>query len=664
MNKELHMSDKLKIGKYSCTLIDSGGQGKIYLHTSPSGENLVIKKHNRGISNDFCNQSMIEKNNRIPFAVQIKEVIPEEHAIVMKYYSTLEYGTLNDIINNVDLNFRINAAHLILQKIAIYLLFAERASLLPHSDLNPKNILVKKDFLNSDLKSYCSFSNIDNSLLSLTGKFWPKLEEIRDSFLNDASIVLIDSWRYDGSYDAGIIQVAPEFQSPEQTNNEIVTSSSDIYQVGLIYYSILTGDARNAQSLLPLVKYNRVIPSQFEQILRGITQLEPSRRLSLIQSLKAFTWAKLYFADRKACLRDRNFPLLPERPNIKKDIEDIQNLRVRINGKALTVIALTPLLTSKCPELKIEVKDSPVRFQVPTEILDVAQDWIHDRVERERLRQEDEFDLANLFFNGDQIRIDSLKYKVDEKASFIQVNIKTSRTRFYDEKMTNEFCNRLLISGETVYEVFGGRYQDLTDSQLANPLAVNFLVVTSDGFILICKRGKLANNLGQNDSRKIPLVPSVSGTIDPLTCINDKGVFQLNRAVIVEYEEEVFNDHLINDDQILYLGLARTQAFLYPFVYGMIFSGKTSREHENADRGKNGIIECHGWEYIENNINSINNWMKRMINQRNPDGSYYNTSDTLLFHLYRYAAWLNMKSDSPMSQMDFDRMFDPISEFH
>jgi hypothetical protein len=637
----------------------SGGQVNLLVCTASDGQKLVVKKLKSGVSNKIKNPLRIEKNNQIPYAVQIKEVIPDKDSIVMNYYSEYDYCTLHELIAFKDATMRLKAAHSILQKLIIYLIFALEDDFLPHTDLNPRNILIRKNLIEKCMDGSDDLFEIDDRIFNYNViNYFSFLKVQRKPLLKDDSVVVINSWHYDGRYDAGHMVIPWDYHSPEQLDLETnVNYNSDLYQVGLLYYILLAGNPNDPQALHPLGSINTTIPSQFEQVLRGLTQTDQSRRFTLFNALQAITWAKLYYTDRSQFINEKNRELLPVRPGILKDFEKNVDLRVKVNNnKSLTVLSLTPLLTKECPEIVINIKDSNQRFVVPSEIVDVTKDWIKDRVEREMIRQENDFDKANLFFNGDQIRIDSLKYY---KSDRLEVNIKTSRTKFYDEKMTNEFCNRFIASGETVYERFGGSYQDLSDSQLANPLAVNFIVVTSDGYLLICKRGKLANNLNMGANRQIPLVPTVSGTIDPANCIDANGVFHLNKAVMSEYEEEVFNGHAITDDQIVYLGFARTFAFLYPFVYGMIFSGKTRYEHEHADRSKNGIIECHGWEYVKNSIQDIADWMKNRVNQTNPDGTYFNTSDTLFFHLYRYCAWLNMKSDYPISQAEFDKLFNP-----
>ncbi len=98
------MSPFRTIGKYKVEplAIYSGGQGTIYHHQSADGISLLVKVYYRGISNKISDCFGIEQNNNTPYAVKIKESIPEENALVMPFYSPDRYLSLNEMIKSED----------------------------------------------------------------------------------------------------------------------------------------------------------------------------------------------------------------------------------------------------------------------------------------------------------------------------------------------------------------------------------------------------------------------------------------------------------------------------------------------------------------------------------------------------------------------------------
>jgi hypothetical protein len=219
-----------------------------------------------------------------------------------------------------------------------------------------------------------------------------------------------------------------------------------------------------------------------------------------------------------------------------------------------------------------------------------------------------------------------------------------------------------LPTGRTIFEKYGGRLPDLTGSELSNPLAVNYLVVTSDGAVAVAKRAVLAADVAKTSDDQLPLVVTVSGTCQPTKCCGPDGAFDLATAVAVEYEEEVFRGHRLTEDQIHHLGVARTTGFVYPFAYGFVTCGKDRTELTRADRTtEDGITEIAGYEFFENSVDGIVHKLQELNNWRNTDGSRRKIEDSLVFCLYKYAHLLNLRNPVYAPE-ELDRKMNPPRE--
>lgn len=151
------------------------------------------------------------------------------------------------------------------------------------------------------------------------------------------------------------------------------------------------------------------------------------------------------------------------------------------------------------------------------------------------------------------------------------LRLKIGRTDYFTQLATNAVAQDRLPSGKTIIELYGGRPEEFQSSFLANPLATNLSIVTSDGFTFVAKRGsKVMLNKGG-------FAPAVSGTGNPERDM-EGGIYSPFVTAKWEASEEALRPLVPDVRSITFFGLARTARYRFPFLFGELRTHLTAAE--------------------------------------------------------------------------------------
>lgn len=216
--RDEHMKGEM-IGKYRIIRqIGHGGMGSVYLAERADGEfkqNVALKLLRSSLAAD-------EQINRFKSERQILASLSHDHIAglidggVTKYgqpYYVMEYvkgKTLNEYCDNEKLTLEERLK--LFMDICSAVQYAH-SKLVVHRDLKPANILVTDDgsvkLLDFGIAKIVADENESPEYIPLTRP--------------------------------GLLPLTPSYASPEQIRNENITTSSDIYQLGLVLYEQLSG---------------------------------------------------------------------------------------------------------------------------------------------------------------------------------------------------------------------------------------------------------------------------------------------------------------------------------------------------------------------------------------------------------------------------------------
>lgn len=156
------------------------------------------------------------------------------------------------------------------------------------------------------------------------------------------------------------------------------------------------------------------------------------------------------------------------------------------------------------------------------------------------------------FEQREHVRLDDYEIKLrfpDDAPWPLQLIV--SRTDYYMIQATNYSLDELLPGGSTLREKYARDPGDLRNSILANPLAVNLSIVTSDGYVCLAIRGrKTAVTPGG-------YAPAISGTGNPNLDIDEKGIYSPFLTAVREASEEALATKPLLEE-VTFFGLART----------------------------------------------------------------------------------------------------------
>ena len=176
-----------------------GGQGVVQLFNHwPTHQDRAIKRSFGGLSMDLRSGKFV---SALPFArygIPVLEVLSDtEYA--MPYY---DYPLLAKITNantakrSEDLVWTCELA----LKLALHIYFLHDRTMAPHGDLTPSNILVGRREPNEPWWTSFLTKAASADMIALP----TLLKEFDSNFATDRSVVVIDPWCFDSSYDRGV----------------------------------------------------------------------------------------------------------------------------------------------------------------------------------------------------------------------------------------------------------------------------------------------------------------------------------------------------------------------------------------------------------------------------------------------------------------------------
>ena len=233
-------------GKYKIDkLIARGGMGLVYLglRDDEVKQKAAVKIINPGVASGivikrFQNERQTLANLNHPNISRLLDGGITDDGIQFLVMEYIEGIPIDEYCDNNKLNIK-DRLNLFL-KVASVVQYAHQ-NLVVHRDLKPSNILITQD-----------------------GE--PKLLDF-----GIAKILSPEGEMLETLTQRGMWNLTPEFASPEQIKGETITTSSDVYSLGIILYKLLTGHS----------PYK--IKSRFHSDIRQIiTQTEPSKPSEII----------------------------------------------------------------------------------------------------------------------------------------------------------------------------------------------------------------------------------------------------------------------------------------------------------------------------------------------------------------------------------------------
>jgi eukaryotic-like serine/threonine-protein kinase len=230
-------------GKYKIEhLVARGGMGLVYLGVRDEHvkQKAAVKIINPGISsstviNRFKTERQTLANLNHPNISKLLDGGITEDGIqflVMEYIEGVPIDEFCDK-NNLSINERLK----LFLKVADVVQYAHQ-NLVVHRDLKPNNILITE---NGEPKL------LDFGIAKLLSPELDKFETVTQR---------------------GMWNLTPEYASPEQIRGEAITTSSDVYSLGIVLYKILSGQNP--------YKINSMFPAEINNIITNTEVIKPS----------------------------------------------------------------------------------------------------------------------------------------------------------------------------------------------------------------------------------------------------------------------------------------------------------------------------------------------------------------------------------------------------
>ncbi|MCI0414863.1 serine/threonine protein kinase [bacterium] len=247
------------------SLLGEGGMAKVYKAYDPQLKRYVALKFIR--NDDQIYRERLLKEARAQAQIDHDHIcrIYEVGQVDNKQYIAMQYikgQTLNEIQSEMSLQQKV----IVMQKVASAVDAAHRLGII-HRDLKPSNIMIER----------CE-----------DGTFRPYVLDFGIArVLNDPALTSTDQ-----------IVGTPSFMSPEQLfGGKNLDHRTDIYSLGALFYSLLTGkapfDGSSAEILVKILKddppairkMNRSIPKDIETIVMKCLEKDPQRRYQTAKDL-------------------------------------------------------------------------------------------------------------------------------------------------------------------------------------------------------------------------------------------------------------------------------------------------------------------------------------------------------------------------------------------
>ncbi len=260
--------------------LGTGGMGEVYLAEDPRlGRKVALKLLPASFTADADRVRRFEQEARAASALNHPNIITIHEIGECEWgrYIVMEHVTGRTLraIANEGANASVEPGSLVAwgRQIAEALGVAHEAGII-HRDVKPENIMVRDD-------GYVKV--LDFGLARLSARTLTDAEH--DTLAQTNPGTLMGTVRY---------------MSPEQTRSETVTSASDVFALGVIFYELATGrhpfhsktifDAMQAivsQAPAPPSKVNPAIPPAFEELILRMLEKESRRRPSAAEVQRA-----------------------------------------------------------------------------------------------------------------------------------------------------------------------------------------------------------------------------------------------------------------------------------------------------------------------------------------------------------------------------------------
>jgi serine/threonine protein kinase len=315
MIRQFQTGELLKQNRYRIDAkYHEGGQAFVYLATDLKASETVIIKQNKeneaGYRNAINQEREVLMNLKHPFLPRVYDFFAElEFTFLVMSYIVGE--DLDFLVANKKTPFSaVEVIPWIAQLLEILAELQEQVSLV-HGDIKPKNVRLGRD------------GNIYLLDFGLTTKV--------------------------GDRNAFVIGTSPNYSSPEQFRDDILTQASDVYSLGATAYYLLTrtppADAnvrqKNIQDnltdpLIPIRKINPEIPVKLAELIEIALSVERVNRpqnakemsLWLQRVLETNVYERLDETETQITLRDGtriNIPITPKFSEIPTEKMDFQN---------------------------------------------------------------------------------------------------------------------------------------------------------------------------------------------------------------------------------------------------------------------------------------------------------------------------------------------------
>jgi len=237
-----------------------------------------------------------------------------------------------------------------------------------------------------------------------------------------------------------------------------------------------------------------------------------------------------------------------------------------------------------------------VVFNLPPDIAQVKDALVEKQHKEAQLR-------GAVFENRPMVRLNQCGWGLREgDDQGWPLHLDVGLTDYFTMSATNVSISEKLPDGSTIEKKYAAPLDDLVNSQLANPLATNLSVITSDRKIYIAQRGL---RVGWNPGG---FAPAVSGTGNPTLDI-ENGVYNPFLTAQRETIEEATSPLVPDLAQITFFGLARTFKYRFPFLFGEVRLDVTSEQLESQ-------VPLDSWETrglvaIPFSIEGVTNWISK-----------------------------------------------------
>ena len=254
----------LRVSHYRIlSLIGSGGMGQVYLALDEKLErNVAIKFLPTHLDKEVDNVRRFIREARAVSALNHPHIVTihESGECELGFYIVMEFvngRTLREAISE-GLSYREILEYATQMAKAVS---ASHAAGIVHRDLKPENIMIRKD-------GYVKVLDFGLARLVTGGKLKPISQ-------------------------AGVVMGTAKYMSPEQARGTSVSSSSDIFSLGLVFYEMACGrhafEAESWQGILQAITVqravapsilNRALPERFDQLILQMLEKGPNVRPS------------------------------------------------------------------------------------------------------------------------------------------------------------------------------------------------------------------------------------------------------------------------------------------------------------------------------------------------------------------------------------------------